>query len=129
MKYIIAQTVENKAIATDYTGTLKDGSVALTAVNGGVMAKGTIDKLVEVREKLVKGEIKVFDTATFKDKDGNDVTTYMADVNTDDAFTPDTPVIKTEGTVSYFAESAFRSAPYFDLEIQGITRLNVAFGD
>ena len=45
----------------------------------------------------------------------------MADVNTDSAFTPDTEVIKTEGGVTYFAESEYRSAPYFDIDIDGIT--------
>ncbi len=128
-KLIMTAAKEGTAIPTDYTGTIADGSVVLTDVNTTAAAAGTQAKIDEVKAKLVAGTLKVFDTATFKDKDGNDVTTYMADVNTDAAFTPDTQVIKTEGTVTYFAESAFRSAPYFDLEIQGITRLNVAFGD
>ena len=47
----------------------------------------------------------------------------MADVNSDPAYTPDTEVIKTEGGVTYFAESEFRSAPYFDVRIDGIEEL------
>ena len=122
MKYIIAQTAENKAIAVDYTGTLKDGSVALTALNGGVMAEGTIDKLVKVRDQLIKGEISVFDTSTFTVK-GAKLTTYTADVDDFGDYQGDTEVVKN----GVFEESKHRSAPYFDLEIDGITRLNAKF--
>ena len=48
----------------------------------------------------------------------------MADVDTDADYTADTEVVKD----GYFHESEFRSAPYFDLAIDGITRLNVNFG-
>ena len=49
----------------------------------------------------------------------------MADVDTDASFTPDTVVVKTtEGGLKYFAESEFRSAPYFGLKIDDITYLN-----
>ena len=51
---------------------------------------------------------------------------YQADVNTDDAFTPDTEAIETKDGVTYFAESEFRSAPYFDVRIDGITEINEA---
>ena len=55
---------------------------------------------------------------------GENLTSYMADVDTDADYTPDTEVVHD----GYFAESEFRSAPYFDLEIDGITRLDVNFG-
>ena len=51
------------------------------------------------------------------------LTEYMADVDTDAAFTPDTNVIKTENGVTFFDESALRSAPYFDIRIDGITEV------
>ena len=57
---------------------------------------------------------------------GEHLTSYLADVDTDDAFTPDTEAIKTEDGVTYFAESEFRSAPYFDVRIDGITEINEA---
>ena len=41
----------------------------------------------------------------------------MADVDSDEAFTPDTQVVAD----GYFHESEYRSAPYFDLDIDGIT--------
>ena len=49
---------------------------------------------------------------------------YMADVDTDDAYTPDTEVVHD----GYFSESEFRSAPYFDLQIDGINLLDTNFG-
>ena len=76
----------------------------------------TQEKLDEVKAKLISGEIKVFDTATFT-VDGKTVTEYMADVDSDEAFTPDTQVVAD----GYFHESEYRSAPYFDLVIDGIT--------
>ena len=47
----------------------------------------------------------------------------MADVDTDPDYTPDTNVIE-DGA---FMESKFRSAPYFDLQIDGIELLDTAF--
>ena len=59
---------------------------------------------------------------------GKTLTSYIADVDTDAAFTPDTQVIKTktvgDKTITYFAESEYRSAPYFDVRIDGITELD-----
>ena len=47
------------------------------------------------------------------------VTSYMADVDTDASNMRDTQVIEN----GVFKESKFRSAPYFDLRIDGITEL------
>ena len=47
----------------------------------------------------------------------------MADVDTDAEFTPDTEVVAD----GFFNESKFRSAPYFDLQIDGITLVNSKF--
>lgn len=64
--------------------------------------------------------MNTFKAETLKlDADGY-ITSYMADVDTDEAYAGDTEVI--DGGVFY--ESKFRSAPYFDLEIDGITRLD-----
>ena len=90
-----------------------------------IAAEGTVEKMEEVKAGLLDGSIKVFDTATegFITKDGAALTSYMADVDTDDAFTPDTEVVAD----GYFHESEFRSAPYFDVQIDGIELLNSAF--
>ncbi len=118
-EYIIAQKVKGEAVEKDWTGTIKTGSVVLTNVGGNAAAEGTVAKIVEVREKLVKGEIKVFDTNTFT-VGGQKVTTYEADVDDMGDFVGETEVIANGA----FEESKHRSAPYFDLRIDGITELD-----
>ncbi len=120
--YICEQVKADKAIDVDWIGTISTGSVALAEVNTKAAAAGTQAKLDEVKAKLVAGEIKVFDTSTFTVK-GETLTSYKADVDTDEAFTPDTEAIKD----GYFHESEYRSAPYFDIQIDGITLLNAKF--
>ena len=66
--------------------------------------------------------LHVFDTSVFT-VDGAAMDSYMADVDTDADYTPDTEVISD----GYFHESEMRSAPYFDLRIDGITTLNEMF--
>ncbi len=117
--YIYNQFTKGEAIAADWTGTIATGSVVLSEVNTKAAAAGTVEKLDEVKAKLTAGELHVFDASTFT-IGGNAVNSYKADVDTDSAFTPDTEVI--EGGVFY--ESKFRSAPYFDARIDGITCLN-----
>ena len=122
--YVYAMTAcqNGEAIDADWTGTLATGSVVLTDVNESAAAAGTADKLAEVTAALESGETHVFDTATFT-VNGETVTSYMADVDTDEAYTGDTEVVSD----GYFHESEYRSAPYFDLRIDGITLLDEAF--
>ena len=118
MKYMIEQAQKGEEIVDDYTGTLSDGSVELTALNEAAAADGTQVKLDETIAKLKSGELKVFATNTFT-VDGQTMTTYKADVDSDEKFTGDTEVISD----GYFHESEYRSAPYFDLDIDGITTI------
>jgi len=115
-KMMYDAAVNGTAVPTDYTGSLKDGMVQLTELNTTVAAEGTQAKLDEVKAEFENGTLKVFDTSKFTVK-GATLTTYMADVDTDDAFTPDTEAIAD----GYFHESEYRSAPYFDIVIDGIT--------
>ena len=121
-EYAIQCVIDGKAIDADWTGTLATGSVVLTELNTNVAADGTAEAIEAATAKLENGEIHVFDCSTFTVK-GEALTSYMADVNTDADYTPDTEVVHD----GYFSESEFRSAPYFDLEIDGITRLDTAF--
>ncbi|MBO5494324.1 MAG: BMP family ABC transporter substrate-binding protein [Eubacterium sp.] len=121
-KYIIGQVADGQAIDTDWTGTIDTASVVLTEVNEQAAAEGTQAKLDEVKAQLQAGEVHVFDTANFT-VGGETLTSYQADVDTDEAFTPDTEVVSD----GYFHESEFRSAPYFDVRIDGITLLNEQF--
>ena len=122
-EYAIKAVMDGTAIDTDWTGTLATGSVVLTELNTDVAAEGTQDAIDAAMAKLENGELHVFDTNAFT-VNGEALPSYMADVDTDEAYTPDTEVVHD----GYFAESEFRSAPYFDLEIDGITRLDVNFG-
>ena len=122
-EYAIKAVMDGTAIDVDWTGTLATNSVVLTDLNTTVAAEGTAEAIATATEKLEKGEIHVFDCSTFTVK-GETLTSYQADVNADSDNTPDTEVVHD----GYFSESEFRSAPYFDLEIDGITRLDVNFG-
>ena len=133
-EYVVNCVKNGEAIAADWTGTIATGSVVLTEVNEQAAAAGTADKIAEVKAEIEAGNIHVFDTTTFTvsgdnvkdtmkvDAEGH-VTSYMADVDTDPAYTGDTEVVEN----GFFNESAKRSAPYFDLSIDGITLLDVAF--
>ncbi|MBQ2964851.1 MAG: BMP family ABC transporter substrate-binding protein [Clostridia bacterium] len=121
-EYIINCVANGEAIAADWCKGLEAGSVELSEINDKVAAPGTADKLAEVKAGLADGSIRVFDTDTFT-VNGEKLTSYMADVDTDAAYTPDTEVIAD----GYFHESEYRSAPYFDLRIDGITLLNEKF--
>ena len=111
--------MNGQAIDADWVGTLANGGVALKELNESVAAEGTAAKLEEVKAALLNGSLKVFDTATFT-VGGKTLDSYLADVDDMGDFVPETEVIS-EG---YFHESEFRSAPYFDMFIDGITNLD-----
>ena len=121
--FVIETMLNGGQIPYDWTGDLSTESVVLTDVNAKAAAEGTEAKLEEVKAALEAGEVHVFDTATFT-VEGKTLDSYKADVDSDADFTPDTEVI----TDGYFHESEFRSAPYFDLQIDGITLLDTNFG-
>ncbi len=114
--YIIKSVCEGTEIAKDWCGGISEGSVVLTGINVGAAAEGTVEAVKAAVEDLKSGKVHVFDTAKFTVK-GEKVTTYLADVDDFGDFQGETEVIKD----GYFAESEFRSAPYFDLRIDGIT--------
>ena len=117
--YIIRCVNKGEAIAADWCGGIEEGSVVLTGVNLDVAAEGTVDAIKAAVADLKSGKVAVFDTKNFT-VDGKELTTYLADVDTDAAYTADTEAIENGA----FAESTKRSAPYFDLRIDGITLLN-----
>lgn len=117
-EYMIDCVATGKAIDKDWTGTLATDSVQLTDVNEKAAAKGTKEAIEAAKADLESGKVKVFDTSTFTVK-GETLTTYMADVDTDPEFKGDTEAVA-DGA---FKESFHRSAPYFDIDIDGITLL------
>ena len=118
-EYAIKATAEGKAIDKDWTGTLDTESVVLTEVNETAAAAGTQDAIDKAIAEMKAGTLHVFDTSTFT-VEGKTLDSYMADVDTDAAYEKDTEVIAD----GYFQESVKRSAPYFDLRIDGITLLD-----
>ena len=120
--YAITAAMNGEAIDADWTGTLATGSVVLTEINEAVAAEGTQAAIDEIKAKLESGEISVFDVTTFT-VGGEQISSYKADVDTDPDYTPDTEVIE-DGA---FQESKFRSAPYFDLRIDGINLLDESY--
>ena len=137
-EYAIKAVMDGTAIDADWTGTLATGSVVLEELNTDVAAAGTAEAIEAAKAKLESGELHVFDVSTFTTKaddamntfkvdflkvdENGHITSYLADVDTDEAYTGDTEVIHD----GYFAESEKRSAPYFDLQIDGIELLNTA---
>lgn len=126
-EYIIDCVKNGDAIDTDWTGTLTTGSVVLTEVGKKGAAAGTQATIDTYKTALQNGTKKVFDTSLFT------VTSYEGGAYaelTDVAMTEGkltsakkngTQVIKTTASgISYFDESSVRSAPYFDINIDGI---------
>ena len=142
---IIDAALGGAKVVKDYTGTIESGSVQWAL--GTKIAEGTEAKVKAVEAELKAGTRKVFDVSTFtvtiippSGKEGDfgtntnatvdangHLTAYNADVVDDGKYIGETNVIKTEGGVTYFSESTSRSAPYFDLTIDGITQLNTMF--
>lgn len=122
-EYIIEKTIAGEKIDTDWVGTLAGGSVVVADLSEAVAAAGTQEAIDAAAAELMAGTLHVFDTAKegFITKGKAAVDSYMADVDPDAAYTPDTQVVAD----GYFHESEYRSAPYFDIMIDGIEALNV----
>ena len=121
-EYAIKAVIDGTEIKADWTGDISTESVLLTDVNAAAAADGTQEAIDAAKAKLADGSLHVFDTSTFTVK-GETLTSYMADVDTDAAYTADTEAISD----GYFHESEYRSAPYFDIQIDGINLLDTAF--
>ncbi len=122
-EYAMGCVQNGTAIDTDWVGTIASGSVCLTDF-GSAAAEGTKEAVAAVQADIESGKVHVFDVSTFT-VGGAQLDSYMADVDTDADYTPDHEVV----TDGFFNESGagFRSAPYFDVQIDGITLLDTAF--
>ena len=117
-EYMINCVINGEAIAADWTGTIATGSVELSEINEAAAAAGTAEKLEEVKAALENGTVKVYDITTFT-VNGAQLESYLADVDDMGDYQGETEVISD----GYFHESEYRSAPYFDVDIDGITML------
>ena len=131
-KYIVETVKNGGEIADDWVGTISTNSVVLTDINTKAAAAGTAEKLEEVKAKLANGSLDVFDTDTFTvtvtekkntnatvDENGK-LVSYLADVEDYGDYVGETNVVENGA----FKESKYRSAPYFDVRIDGIELLN-----
>ena len=123
-EYCLDAVANGTEIATDYTGSLETGSVALTELGKTAPAAGTQEAIDAAKADLIAGKIKVFDTATFT-VEGKTLDSYMADVDTDANYEGDHEVVIDGEFVESGAD--FRSAPYFNINIDGIELLDTAF--
>ena len=114
MTYIINCMKNNEPIDTDWIGTIANGAVELAEV-GKNAAVGTAEAIKAAETDMLNGTLFVFDTNNWT-VNGEHLTEYMANVDDDPNFKPDTNVIEN----GVFYESKYRSAPYFDINIDGI---------
>jgi len=115
MTMMLKAMLEGGTIPSDYCATLEEGAVQLTALTKNA-AEGTQAAIDDAKAKLADGSLKVFDTSKFT-VEGKELTTYLADVVDAGDYVPDTEAI-VDGR---FIESEKRSAPYFNVIIDGIT--------
>ena len=121
-EYAIEAAANGESFDQDWCHGMDEGAVVMTALNEKIAAPGTAEKLAEVEEALRSGKLQVFDTANFT-IEGKPLTNAFA-LDTDGDFTADSEEAVFDGA---FHESYFQSAPYFTLQIDGITWLNSAF--
>ena len=114
-EFIINCVKNDQDIPADWCGGIEEGSVVLSDINTKAAAANTATKIEEIKAKLVDGSLKVFDCANFTVVE-KDAAAFAADTN-----------VKTEGGVTYYAESSVASAPSFQYGIEGITRVNEKF--
>ena len=130
-RYFINSVLKGEKMESDWTGTLANGAVEVYAASG-IAAEGTQAAMNKAIADFKEGKLNVFDTTKFTvtpaagatnitvDAEGH-VTSYKADVDDAGDYVGETEVIAN----GYFHESEYRSAPYFDLRIVGITEIIV----
>lgn len=122
-EYAIESVANGESFDQDWCHGMDMGAVVMTDLNEDIAAPGTAEKLAEVEEQIRSGKLQVFDTSTFTIAGAKLETAFALD--TDGDFNPDSEEAVFDGA---FHESYFQSAPYFNLPIDGIERLNEAFG-
>jgi len=124
--FALEQVMAGETFASDWCQGYVDGAVYVTELNEALVAPGTAEKVAEVEAALKAGTLHVFDTAAFTVSnpgstvtvDANGRVTACVAFDTDGNYVADFGEAIVDG---YFAESVLRSAPYFGLDIDGIT--------
>ena len=125
-EYLINQVIAGEAVDQDWVGTMLTNSVIVTDLNEAVAAEGTQEAIDAAQAELIAGTRHVFDTSADNfitaqgEKLGED---WRPGEATDGSFVEGTAIVFD----GYFHESLYRSAPYFDVQIDGIELLNTKF--
>ncbi|MCQ2742701.1 MAG: BMP family ABC transporter substrate-binding protein [Bacilli bacterium] len=130
-KTVINSAVNNEKVPYDHVGTLANGGVVSDKI-GKCAAEGTAEAVATAAAAIKDGSLKIFDTSKFTvsadknpygkftvDADGHLLTAYANVDDTDEEYSKETQVVEN----GVYEESAKRSAPYFDLIIDGITEV------
>jgi len=144
--HAIKLTRNKESFRTDYCGTLGDDHGVELCEYGDSVSEETKQLVEKTKQQLIDKDIFVYDTSKFTvtktdkrnkfsaiefEDDGKHIKSYKADVVDNGDYVPETEVIKEYRGTHYVAESCLmdvgdwnRSAPYFDLIIDGIDPLN-----
>lgn len=109
--FAVKSVIEGTEIPRDWCKGFADDAVTVTELNEKAVAPGTAEKVAQVKQDIKDGKLHVFDCASFT-VGGETVTTF------DTAYGFEGNQLVTDG---YFHESELRSAPCFELRIDGIT--------
>lgn len=120
----LAQQGKYDEIAVDWAEGYASGANMISAL-GESCAEGTAEKVAEVEAAIADGTLQIFDNTTYT-VDGETVESHIFNSST---MNSDYSAVLYEGqdyecmVDGAFQESVFRSAPYFDLRIDGINEL------
>jgi len=109
--FALENVLAGNTFPADWSAGYVDGAVAVTELNPVTVPAGAAEKVAEVEAALKAGTLKVFDTTTWT-VNGETLSTYTT------AYGLDGIEMISDG---YFHESEVRSAPYFGIDIDGIT--------
>ena len=107
--YAVESVINGTEIDVDWCRGFAEGADKITELNEKAVAPGTAEKVKEVEQAIIDGQLHVFDTSTWT-VEGKAMDTYVKDGQ---EYISD----------GYFHESEFASAPSFDILIDGITDL------
>ena len=110
-KYFINSVLKGEKMDYDWVGHLSDDAVIVYKASS-LAAPNTQSKMDEAINNLKNGKLQVFNTSKFTVK-GKTINSWKVDIDNDDLIEAISD--------GYFHESEYRSAPYFNLIIDGIT--------
>ncbi len=119
---VLKDFIDGKELAHDYTAGYEANGVMISEL-GSSCAPGTAEKVDQVVASIKDGSFHVFDINTFT-VGGKKVESYDYNFSIfnfatgEEVYHGETKNVISDG---YFHESEYRSAPYFDLRIDGIT--------